>query len=397
MRRPHLAIAAASVAACLAGSARADDLFSVTVTDGTNTVFASGSSLFDLAENVINQEDQFAQFENLDFTGSLDYAGLEDAIIVSGNAGDESIRVQIPSIGFDRTFTDEEEAEDFLQNDGADTVASFISVVNQQTLVGVTDGNPAALTATLADDAFRNFGEFRNPFGTYVSGGDGGRLYASAAVIDTDVGSGTLLEAALGSSIRFSDQVALNFSLPFTYREIEGSETFSAALQLGLPIRIAPATDEGQPLVWQIAPYGLVAGGGSQDQLAGGVILGGGAVHTIGLHVGPVLIHSAQQLVAYTGQPVEAGDFRFETDVDQTLFRISLQATLGGQGDPFFATAGIAYTDFLDDAAVDNYLSPIVGVGLRFGSENVLRVGYRGDFGDGYDAHRGEIEIRFAG
>jgi hypothetical protein len=38
----------------------------------------------------------------------------------------------------------------------------------------------------------------------------------------------------------------------------------------------------------------------------------------------------------------------------------------------------------------------MAGVGLKFGRANVLRLGYRGDIGDGFDIHRGELEVRFA-
>ena len=389
------AILAAAVLAP-AAAASAQDLFGVTVTgDDGETVTVTGSSLFDLAENVIESKGDFEQFEGRDFTGSLDYAGLDDAIVIGGNT-DDTVRVRIPSIGFDRTFDDEDEAEDFLRNDGADVVADFIAVVNKRTLVGVTDGNPAALTATLADDAYRNFGQFRNPFATHVQGGDAVRLYASAGSIDTDVGGGTLYEAALGTSIPFTDRVALTFSTPFAYRKIEGSETFSLGTQIGLPIQIAPPVSDTQPIVWQIAPYALAAGGGSQDQLAGGLILGGGAVNLVGVKLGRVVLHSAQQVAGYTGTPIEVGDFRFETEVDQVLLRVGAGLTYAGIGQPYYLHAGVAYTDFLNDAAVDSYLSPVAALGVNLGGENALRLGYRGDLGDGYDAHRGEIELRFA-
>ena len=168
-------------------------------------------------------------------------------------------------------------------------VADFIRVTNERTLVGVTDGNPSALTATLTDDAFRNFGEFRNPFVTYAQGSDAGRLFFQAKGIDTDVGSGVLFEGAIGTAFKFTDRVGLSISLPGTYREIEGAETFSLGVQVGVPIRLTPETTDDQPLFWQITPYALAAVGGSQDQLAGGVILGGGVVNTLGIKLGRLL------------------------------------------------------------------------------------------------------------
>jgi hypothetical protein len=391
--------AAVGVAALLglAAQVAADDLFGITVTSPTaDDISVTASSIFDLAEDVIQQQNDFARFEGEEFTATLDYANLTGAIVIEGDANAESVRVQIPSIGFDRVFTDEDEAEEFLRNEGADTVASFIRVVNEQTLVGVTDGNPAALTALLADDAFRNFGGFRNPFAAYVQGGDASRLYFQAGAIRTDAGDGTLYEGALASGVRFTDRVGLTLSVPGGFREIEGSQTFYLGAQLGLPIQITPDVSESQPLLWQVTPYALAAGGGSQDQLAGGLILGGGVVNMVGVQLGPVFVHSSQQVVGYGGTPIEAGDFRFETDVEQTLARVSLVATLADDASPVYLQGGVSYTDFLDEAAVDNYISPLLAVGLNIGGDNVLRIGYRGDFADGFDIHRGEAELRFS-
>ncbi|MEM1012828.1 MAG: hypothetical protein AAGI46_11485 [Planctomycetota bacterium] len=397
--RSKVAAASAAVAASLVFHSTADaDLFGVTVdAPGLLPVTVTGDSLFDLAENVIDSAGDFEQFEGTSFTGSLDYANLSNAIIVSGDAlNPDAVRLQIPSIGFDRIFDDEDEAEEFLQNEGADTLARFIAVVNEQTLVGVTDGNPAALTAILADDAFRNYGEFRNPFVGYTQGGDATRLYGSAAFIDTDVGEGVLYEGAFSGAIGLTDHVAISLSIPGAVRDIEGSQTFFVGAQLGVPIKFTPATGPDQPFLWQVTPYALASGGGSQDQLAGGIVLGGGAVNLVGIKIGDFSITSGQQAVGYGGTPIEAGDFRFETDVGQTLLRGSLQATYGGTGSAAYITGGVAYTRFLDDAAVDDYVSPLAGIGLKFGRGNVLRVGYRGDIGDGFDMHRGELELRFS-
>ncbi len=398
--RSKVSTASAVVVASLVAQQTADaqDLFGVTVdAPGLSPITVTGDSLFDLAESVVEQTGRFEQFEGTSFTGTLDYANLEDAIIVSGNAANsDQVRVQIPSIGFDRTFENEDEAEEFLRSDGADTLASFLSVVNQQTLVGVTDGNPAALTAILADDAFRNFAEFRNPFVGYSQGGDATRIYAGAAIINTDAGDGTLYEAAFSGAFKFSDNVGLSLSVPGGVRTIEGSQTFYLGAQLGLPIRLTPATTTDQPFMWQLSPYVTAAVGGSQDQLAGGVILGGGIVNLIGIKLGDFTLTSGQQVVGYGGTPIDVGDYRFETDVAQTLVRGSLHATYGGIGQSAYLTGGVAYTKFLDDAAVDSYFSPLAGVGLKFGSGNVFRIGYRGDIGDGFDMHRGELELRFS-
>lgn len=390
-------VAAALVPVVAATTAAARDLFGVTVTSPTaGDITATGSSLFNLATDIFDRQGEFSRFEGQNFTATLDYGDIPSAIIVDGDANGESVRVRIPSINFDRTFTDSDEAEDFLRKNGADVVADFIRVVNEQSVVGVTDGNPAALTALFANDAFRLFGEFRNPFITYAQGGEAGRLYLSGSSLQTNAGDGHLIEASLSSSFKFSDRVGLTFSSPFGYRDIEGSETFYVGTQIGLPIRLTAEMSDDHPWFWQVTPYGLLAGGGSQDQLSGGLVFGGGVVNLVGVRIGDFTVHTAQQAVGYGGTPIEVGGYRFETDLSQTLVRANIGATYGGLGESAYVTGGIAYTQFLDNAAVDNYVSPFAGLGLKLGKGSLVRVGYRGDIGDGFDAHAAEIEFRIS-
>lgn len=397
-----LCLSSAVVAAAVVGApqtARAD-LFEVGVVGTNDTLNVSGSSLLDLAEAVAGQEDQFGIFEGQAFTARFTYAGLEDAIVLTSNDDNSEITLQIPSTGFSRTFSEadgdiEDQIEDFLKADGSQVVADFIQVVNEQTLVGVTDGNPSAFTATTSNELFRLFGDFRNPFGQHVQGGDGLRLYVSGAAIDTDIGTGHMIEGALTTSFRFTNRVALVLDGYGTYRNIEDSESITVAGIVGLPIRLSPELNDDQPLFWQITPNLHAGGGGSVDQLAGGVILGGGVTNLVGLKLGDFFISSGQQLAAYGGEPIEIDDYEFETDVGQTIFKGSLAVTYGGIGQSAYLQGGIVYTDFLDDAAVDNYVTPFAGVGLKLG-RGVFRVGYAADLSDDFTMHRAEAEIRLA-
>src|SRR5687768_6266021 len=269
---------ATSVMLCAAVPASADDLFRVDVVGTSDTRSVSGNSLFDLARNVAGQEEEFSVFENQAFTARVDYAGLQDAILVTSNAENSIVTLEIPSTGFSRTFNEadgdiEDQIDDFLREDGSQALADFINVVNEQTTAGVTDGNPSALTALMSSETFRLFGDFRNPFGQHPQGADGFRIYASAASIDTDAGDGQLFEGALTTSFRFTDRVGLVFDTLGSYRNIEESETFTLAGIAGLPIRISGELDDDQPVLWQITPSVHIGGGGSPDQLSGGLII----------------------------------------------------------------------------------------------------------------------------
>jgi hypothetical protein len=380
--------------------ARGEDLFRVDVVGTSDTLSVSGSSLLDLASDAAGQEGAFEVFAGQAYTANVTYAGLEDAINISSNADNSLVTLTIPSTGFTKTFDAadgdiEDQIEDFLKEDGADALADFISVINEQTLVGVTDGNPSALTAMTSNETFRLFGDFRNPFGQYVQGGDGLRLYANGAVIDTEAGDGMLFEGALTTSFRFTNRVALVLDALGSYRNIEDSETITLTGIAGLPIRISPELDDDQPFFWQITPSVHLGGGGSADQLAGGLVLGGGVTNLVGIKAGDFLFSSGQHLGVFEGQPIDVSGYEFETDVSQAIFKGSLAVTYGGIGQHAYLQGGVVYTDFLKDAGVDNYVTPFAGLGFKLG-RGVMRVGYSADLADDFTLHRGEVELRLA-
>jgi len=59
----------------------------------------------------------------------------------------------------------------------------------------------------------------------------------------------------------------------------------------------------------------------------------------------------------------------------------------------FFIDAGATYTNFLHAAAVQSYVSPIAGVGWRFDSRSSIRIGYHGDYGNGYSASGADVSL----
>jgi hypothetical protein len=99
---------------------QAADLFSVTLTEtgGFGYIASAGDrSLIDLLENAISNKDAFAYFAEgsfggsaLDFTGSLTYYGVKDAIKLSATGGE--IALEIPSINFSRRFGDSSGSRD---------------------------------------------------------------------------------------------------------------------------------------------------------------------------------------------------------------------------------------------------------------------------------------------
>jgi len=192
--------------------------------------------------------------------------------------------------------------------------------------------------------------------------------------------------------LRFGDRVALTWANGFRYRDVEGASIYNYGTTLALPIALIPGSDGG--ISWRITPAFVGGFGGSWDMAAGGVLIGGQITNSLSLHAGGWTITMGNQLGYFNGLPIEFSDFDFETDVDQTILKNGIQI-VRDLGNSAFVDVGVAYTNLLNDAFVDNYISPGVGVGFRLGG-SVLRIGYHGDFADNFTSHGANASLVFS-
>lgn len=380
--------------------------FSLTATGDGTTVTATGNNLVDLAGNLIDAEDEFAALADEDVTGSLRYGGLNNAVLFSRNAAGNTATLTIPSTGFSRTFTGanedelEDEIRDFFEEEGADAYADFLAEINKRTSLGVNDGNPLATTALLADMGFYRFGFItRRPGAESIPLPVGFDLRVAGGVSDADAGddddeelSGSFASLGLGTSFRFGDRVALTWANTFRYRDVEGAAIYQYGSTIALPIALVPGNEGG--LSWRLTPAFVGGFGGSWDLAAGGILIGGQLTNSVSLHGGGWTLTMGNQIGLYEGVPIDVADFRFETETSQTIVKNGLQL-VRDLGDRAFLDVGVAHTLFLDDAFVEDYISPTAGVGFRLGG-SVLRVGYQGDIADNFTAHGANASLVFS-
>ena len=399
-----LPFAVALVLLLLAAPARGQAPFVVnaqTTTGAPTQATVSGSSIIDLVENLIESQGQFANFQNQGFDASLNYGAITDAIQFQRNAAGTSATVTIPSTGFSRTFTGgnetevREQIEDFLLQEGAREYARFMRQVNERSLLGVTDGNPQAATAILSNSAFARFGLHRSPMdaNSLVGGtpyGGGLRLDLNGGVVDTDEGDGIHVNGSLSSISRLGDRIGIAIASPFSYREVEDAKVYMGGLEIGIPIVLwKPIIGRGP--IWLVTPHVVGAAAGSEELAAGGLFFGGGGTSSLSLPLGDLAaLTVGGGLYFYQGYELEIADYAFDTDLNQEVGKIGAKLTqaLG----PVFLDVGITYTDFFQESAVDNYVTPTLGIGTGFGSVG-LRVAYQGDFADGYRSHGGMVSL----
>ncbi len=378
-----------------------------------------GTNLVTLTDNLTKAENQFASFNGQSFVGQLRYAGVYNAAIFTSNASGTAVNLRIPSTGFNHTFTGatrsdvNQQIRDFVKKNGADESARFQQKVNQLSLTAVSDGNPRATTAWLADTSFRTFGfDGRPPFSEVDATGLAPelRLDFNGGTFDTDDGNGYYLEAALSTAIKLGDRAAISLTVPFQYRNLEGSDVFDVGFQLGVPIQIinthwgANLSGEGtSQLLWQVSPFGIVSASGSEDLVAGGVLYGGGITSLLSYQIGlggaegrqsSLTFSLANQIGFYHGTPITVSGYKFPNDVDQQIVKNGLDVAYS-VGHSFWLDASATHTQFLKDSALDHYWTPGAGIGIFLGKNGSLRIGYSADLASGYTGHNGKVQLSF--
>jgi hypothetical protein len=402
----------AAVLACLyAGtvitSASGSDLFVLNVQGNGQELTAGSNNVINLTRDLVDTRNEFSQFEGVEFNASLRYAGVDDAILYHQSADGQTVTVQL--LGQEpRTFSAadgdlEDQVVDYLRRDGMSDVRGFFREINRRSIVAVSDGNPLATTARNAEYTFHRFGQFADLTGwerrraseeEEFEGTSGFRfrIDALAGAVNTDVGNGFMTGFAISTGYHFNRRVGIVFALPTGFHSIEGANTVNIAAHLAVPVRIVAPT-ETNPVNWQLTPSAVVAVGASYDMAAGGIIWGGGLTSALSYDITRRLtIAMANQITVYEGQPLRYGDYKFDPGISQQILKNGLKLTQG-LGETFYLYAGASYTNFLQDAAVDNYWSPSAGAGLRTRAGTNLMLGYQGDFGSGYEAHMGRLSV----
>ena len=426
---PLNAAATAALIACLllGGPGRAEDLFSVTATetvgfggpDSGSPFEVSADDLPSLFEDAVEARDLFGEFAGDDARFTFSYAQVEEALVVTVNADNNQATLDIPGIDFSRTFNAtnrgelEDEITDFLEDDGSDVYADFLAFLREETLVNVIDGNPNSATALVGAQAFR---DFATPGLNSVDGvghrfdlaGDRSgyfKIGGAASTFDADGFEGDDYRVHLSAGVDLTKQVSLAWASTANFRDIEGTRYYAGGGTLAAPITVwsslwgeadrpddAPEQGSGWPtMTARLTPLVQMGVGGSIDAADGGLFWGYGGSGAFMMDFDRFRLNAGAQVVTYRGLDVGIDDYEFATDLDQTLLSVGLHSAVD-LGNAFTVDAGVSFHDYLDDAATDNWVTPSVGLAWA-PDETTLRVGYSGDFGDGFDAHRLTLDL----
>jgi hypothetical protein len=381
-------------------------LFDVSASSSTTSVKSGGNSLVSLLENVSNTQNQFAPLANQTFNSSVNYAGIANAVQINQSFdanGNRILNVSVPSVGANQTFSSANgdlgaQVRNYLKHEGLADLTAFQSVVDRESAAGVVDGNPMAADMLLADAGYQEFALHVSPFETDGArfSSDGGhtvnRYWAEGGVLDAGGSTGQYVSLTLATEIHFNDVVGLSFTTPLRYQTIKSADIFSGGEIIGVPITILPA--HGRTFFWQVTPAGHAGLVGSQDLVSGGLIYGGQVDSSFGVNLGHGLtVTLADEAGYFRGADLDIAGYHFNTRLDQWQFKngLQLQKNFGG----FFLDVSGTWTNFLRNTYTDGYFSPEVGIGVKFNGHCGLRVGYVGNFGDGYNTNGGNVLLYF--
>jgi len=398
MFRARRLLYAALFILALTATAKADEFFNMNVTGtGSTTVNASGSTIIDLVNNVVTQQGQFASLAGQGTATSLSWGGVPNAILLNVNSAQTTAKLTFPTTGFTQTFTGannsalQQQIEAFLEKNQSSAYGNFLESINQLTPAASVDGNPHAATADIADVAYRSFGLTPTAASTigqwqiFLNGG-----FDNAAGLNGDFGG-----IAIENTIPITRNIAFAVNFFGQYRSVSGSQSGNGGVILGLPFTPFSARgDDG--ITWEITPWGFADLSASVDQVAGGILVGGGGTSRLSYRIGSFVFTIADQIDYNDHVDVTFEKYSFEVPVNQWLLKNGGKIAYQPKGGGLFVDAGVTYSNFLNKAAIPDYWSPEAGIGLTWGHASSVRLGYLGDFGHGYRSEGAELQFTFA-
>ncbi len=378
----------------------AGDLWEILVTNtdgsGVPDLLVTGSSLPHLLDNLVNASADFQSFSGVALSADVSFAGIANVINVTVDPATMTGTLTFTILGAGaQTFVFSGadlagQIEQFIQDNLAGQITAFIQAFNQLSLIAVTDGTPLSTTALSAEYIFDRFGlhadltawERRQVDAEEFEQGMRARIDTFYNSISTDVGNGNSFAIVPSLEWYLSKEVSIALQFPINYLDVEGSDVYNIQANLAVPIRvIAPTFDS--PLGLTITPFGTLAGAGSVDLVAGGLIGGGGVLGTVTLDFVNVRVSFSSQLSFHEGLTMHYQGFSFDPGVSQQIWKNGLKGT-ANIGENFYVYGTMTYTQFLQNAAVDTWWSPGGGIGFRQPDGSSITVGYSADIGDGF-------------
>ena len=442
---------AAVVPLLLVAETRADAPFvwTVTTTSGTpDTVRVRSDNLIRATDAVILGFGQAAPLADRDVSAVLDYAGVRHTLTLdlSADRTTGSLRYNLtkgPTDTFSNTalpagVNAAQVIDDQVYYDLTDPhhkqIENLQQALNRQSYIMPLDGNPGAATAFLADQTFNKYAlvRFGQPPGytaAPAARGDGPQFDAygrplgppppSAAEqylpvfwIDTmglsestNGFDGYDIRYSFNAAGKFAPQVGWSVSVPVQYRNVNGAESDTVAVEFGVPVDVVRPTRR-LPVGWTVTPFVELGVNDGRDLGSTQGIFDGGVASRFSFNFGREqrwTVAVGNQFTGYVGLGPDRGDVYGDDGYDggpfrghlaQQLFKNAVQ--VGRRFDyGLSADVSVAYNSFLANAATDQWWTPRVEVAWRPTPQLALRLAYQADLANHYQGQGGDFQIDF--
>ena len=283
-------------------SAKAADLFSVTLTQGVNTAtqqFTSVEDAFNKYKNGQLDSILAGYSKNQNAQGVLNFRGiqmnLDYTMADPGNpASAATLTFNAPAIGVTKTFngTSQDIAFDnfkeFLKHNQDDLLTDILKESVSSTPFDAVAGNPNSLMSQMADLAMDNPTLSATDHANESSQGnvnDGFVMLSpsggqhSVKGPDGTVRTAKTASLPLGYTFKFKNNWALGIDLPLGYTDLEGSKTYAA--QIGASLQVPFYKDK-----WLVTFSGRVGATASKDTVSGGILYMGSVTSRFTQRVG---------------------------------------------------------------------------------------------------------------
>jgi hypothetical protein len=441
-----LAVAAAA-AALSAPLARADApfVYTVTTTSGTpDTVRVQSDSLIHATDEVILGLGRAAPLADRDVTANLRYAGVPDAFTLTLNADRTagSLRYNLtrgptdtfsaagaPSFVSPARVIDDQVYSD-LTDPHNHPFENVQQALNRQSYIMPLDGNPSAATAFLADETFQKYGLVRDGEPTGYGGPDDrvrydsyGRAYLPAAQlyqpvywfdtmgqsVNTNGFDGYDLRFSFNAAGRFAPVVGYSVSVPVQYRNINGAESDTVGVEVGIPVDILTPRRR-QPFGWTVTPFAEFAVNDSRDLGSSQAIFDGGVASRLTFRFGrrdAWTLALADQFTGFVGLGADRDDGGYDGGDDyygdQDAFRGHLAQQLFKNGVQVIrkfdygvsASLSVTYSTFVANAATDQWWTPRLGVAWQCSPNFSVHLSYQADLANRYQSQGGDFQLDY--
>jgi hypothetical protein len=369
------------------------------VTSKTLPSLSVGYSSFpDLLDDVLNVRGGFAPYAGADFSASLSFLGIPQAIMATSNLDGTEVVLQIPGIGFTRDFSGasrsdvENQIHDFFLKDGSAVVGEFLKYVARHSAIAVTDGNPTSSTAIMANDSFISTGF--TPADEIIDSAAAASGQTQANLSGLGIGfnsgrftangiKGSFNDVSIPFKFRLTDRVSLSGGVPINMLDVEGAKIYGVGLNLALPVRVQ-VMDADNPANWRLTPLAGISARGSKDLAGGGAIWMAGLNSCVDYRVShKLIICVVNQITLHRSINIKYADYNFDPNVSQQMLKngVRFVTPLSSRttGDVF-----VIETNYLKAAAVRNFTTFGAALSYRLTPKTNIRLGGNYDVGSNY-------------